>query len=141
MKDHQDPRATSTAFPHTEQELRKRCASAVVDVPSFDRPLGRCDLSACRGMCCYDGVYVDDHTAEVLEKLAAERAADFSRMGLELPEQIIIEDIWCPSNLVTDRKTALREYAFATVVDGYPKHFRQTACVFLLEDGRCGLQV
>ena len=92
-------------------------------------------------MCCYDGVYVDDHTAEVLKKLAAERAADFRKMGLSLPEQIITRDVWCPSSLVTDQKTALRGFSFSTAVDGYPTHFRQTACVFLLEDGRCGLQV
>lgn len=141
MIEHPDQHVPSTAFAATEEGLRKRCALATLDVASFSRPLARCDLSNCRGMCCYDGVYVDRPTAELLETLAVERAADFATMGLSLPEQIIIEDIWCPSNLVTDQKTALRQFGFAAAVDGYPPHFRQTACVFLLEDGRCGLQV
>jgi hypothetical protein len=130
-----------TAFEKTEERLRECCAAAEFDVPSFNRKLARCDLSSCRGMCCYDGVYVDEHTGQVLEKLALERKADFQRMGLDLPERILVEDRWRPSTLVTDRRTALREFPFASVVDGYPAHFRQTACIFLLADGRCGLQV
>lgn len=139
--DRQRPDAPLTAFEKTEVTLRERCASAEFDAPSFNRKVARCDLSSCRGMCCCDGAYVDQNTAEVIQKLAVERAADFRRMGLDLPDQIIVEDRWCPSSLVTSRKTALKEFPFASIVAGYPAHFRQTACVFLLDDGRCGLQV
>jgi hypothetical protein len=139
--DRQRRDAALTAFEKTEVELRERCASAEFDAPSFNRKVARCDLSSCRGMCCYDGAYLDENTAEVIQKLAVEREADFRKMGLELPDQIIVEDRWCPSSLVTNQKTALKDYPFASIVGGYPAHFRQTACVFLLDDGRCGLQV
>jgi hypothetical protein len=129
-----------TAFAETEAELRELCATAEFDAASFDRKLARCDLSHCRGMCCYDGVYVNQDTADVLRKLAIERAADFRDMGLNLPGEILMEDRWCPSSLVTNQKTAIREYPFSSVMEEYPTHFRQTACVFMLGDGRCGLQ-
>ncbi len=111
------------------------------DLPSFTRKLARCELSRCRGMCCYDGAYVDEDTGRVLEELAVDRAADFRDMGLDLPERVLEKDRWRPSGLVTDYRTALKPFPFAAIVDGYPAHFRQTACVFHLEDGRCGLQV
>jgi hypothetical protein len=137
----QDRDAALTAFEKTEATLRDRCASAEFDAPSFNRKVARCDLSRCRGMCCYDGVYVDENTADVIQKLAIEREADFRNMGLDLPSQILVEDRWCPSSLVTSQKTAVKDYPFASIVSGYPVHFRQTACIFLLDDGRCGLQV
>jgi len=139
--DRQRRDAFLTAFDKTEVALRERCATAEFDAPSFDRKVARCDLSHCRGMCCYDGVYLDENSVDVIRKLAVERETDFRDMGLDLPEQVIMEDRWCPSTLVTSQKTALKEYPFAAIVDGYPAHFRQTACVFLLGDGRCGLQV
>ena len=133
-------RHSVTAFAETEKKLRERCATVEFDTPSLTRKLGRCELSHCRGMCCYDGVYVDEDTGRVLETLAVVRAADFRDMGLDLPPQILEKDRWRPSGLVTDYRTALKPFPFAAAVDGYPAHFRQTACVFLIEDGRCGLQ-
>jgi hypothetical protein len=130
-----------TAFPGAESALRAHCAGAALDAPSFARRLARCDLARCRGMCCYDGVYVDEDTGAVLARLAVERRADFQAMGLALPDRILVTDRWRPSPLVSDQRTAVREFPFAAVVAGYPAHFRQTACVFMLEDGRCGLQV
>jgi hypothetical protein len=38
-------------------------------------------------------------------------------------------------------KTAVRPRAFSRIVQGFPFHFRDTACVFLAPDGRCALQV
>jgi hypothetical protein len=37
--------------------------------------------------------------------------------------------------------TALKPFPFRSLVLEYPGHFEETACVFLLDDGRCGLQV
>jgi len=84
--DQQGPDGPLTAFEKTEAALRDRCASAEFDAPSFNRKVARCALSRCRGMCCYDGVYVDENTADVIQRLAVERAADFREMGLDLPD-------------------------------------------------------
>ncbi len=130
-----------TAFAKTEERLRQSSATLAVDARSFTRKLERCDLAHCRGMCCYDGVYVDEDTGRVLKTLAVERAADFREMGLELPGEILEKDRWRPSSLVSDYRTAVKPFPFAAIVDRYPAHFRQTACIFLIEDGRCGLQV
>ncbi|PWU08940.1 MAG: hypothetical protein C5B47_03985, partial [Verrucomicrobia bacterium] len=37
--------------------------------------------------------------------------------------------------------TALKPRPFRSMIEGYPSHFDETACVFLMEDARCGLQV
>ena len=47
-----------TAFPRTEAHLRRTLAAAPLHVASLRRPLRRCALERCRGMCCYDGVYL-----------------------------------------------------------------------------------
>src|SRR5262245_36535000 len=58
-----------TAFPRTEVALRGTLATAPLDIPSFTRPVARCSLAACRGMCCYDGVYVNEEEAAVIEEV------------------------------------------------------------------------
>jgi hypothetical protein len=55
-----DAIAGLTAYPDDEAVLRRRLASAPVDVHSFRRPLKRCDIAHCQGMCCHDGVYVSE---------------------------------------------------------------------------------
>ena len=42
--------------------------------------------------------------------------------------------------LVSGLKTAVVPRPFSAEVDGFPDHFEDTACVFLLPDGRCSLQ-
>jgi hypothetical protein len=37
--------------------------------------------------------------------------------------------------------TALKSFPFQEMLPEYPQHFDQTACVFLLDDSHCGLQV
>ena len=126
-----------TAFGESEVALKKRYASAEIDPTEFRRNLKRCGLS-CKGMCCYGGVSVDDGTAVVLQQLATERADDFRHMGLELPETVVAPTEW---HGVVGNITALKLRPFRTLVPTYPEHFDETACCFLLEDARCGLQV
>jgi hypothetical protein len=51
---------------------------------------------------------------------------------------VVVEAEW--QGEVSGLKTAVRPHPFARRVEGYPGHFKDTACVFLLEDGRCALQ-
>jgi hypothetical protein len=127
-----------TAFTKSESSLRKRLANAKIDTQEFQRKLARCSLSTCRGTCCYDGASVDEDTANLVQQLSSERAADFRAMGLSLPEAVIVKSQW---HGVTGKKTATRPFPFRSLVPDYPSHFNETACVFLLDDGRCGLQV
>jgi hypothetical protein len=39
------------------------------------------------------------------------------------------------------RKTAVMPRRFSETVEGFPAHFRNTACAFLAPNGRCSLQV
>jgi hypothetical protein len=59
-------------------------------------------------------------------------------MGLNLPEKVIEKSEW---NGIKGVKTSVRPFPFRSLVKDYPTHFNETACVFLLEDGRCGLQI
>jgi hypothetical protein len=90
-------------------------------------------------MCCYDGVYVDDSTAAVLRRVAREEAPFFRDLGLTLPPEVIVEGEW--NGLVSGLKTAVVPRPFSAQVEGFPAHFEDTACAFLLPDGRCSLQV
>src|SRR5437870_5833782 len=71
-----------TAFASAEAALVESCAATPVDGAAFRRKLSRCSLRHCHGTCCYDGVHVDDDTAEILQQLADERADEFREMGL-----------------------------------------------------------
>jgi hypothetical protein len=127
-----------TAFKDSQQGLREKLASARIDATEFSRRIQRCSLATCRGMCCYDGASVDEHTAAQVQSLADSRRQDFMAMGLALPPQVIELNTW---NGVLSWKTSVRPFPYRSLVQDYPAHFGETACVFLLEDGRCGLQI
>ena len=131
--------ADLTAYPGDEAMLRERLARGTVDTRSFRRPLTRCDISQCRGMCCYDGVYVSEASAAVISHLAREHAAFFAELGLQMPPRVIVEGDW--GGRAEGLKTAVRPHPFSKTVEGYPEHFNNTACIFLTSDGRCSLQV
>ena len=138
-----------TAYPQTEQGCRDQLSQADIDVDSFRQNLQRCSLSACHGMCCYNGVPVNQETAEVIQKVVKEEADFFKTIGLNLPTEVIIDDPeyhkfpihtkeW--GYLGSIKKTAVKEKPFSSLVNDYPSHFTNTACVFLMDDSRCGLQ-
>lgn len=129
----------STAYPETEAALAKSAAAAGLNRAAFARPLARCDLAQCKGMCCYDGVYVSNETAVRLQQVADAQRPVFSAMGLDLPDQVVVQGQW--HGEVAGRKTAVKPWPGHADVADYPAHFTATACVFHLDDGRCGLQL
>jgi hypothetical protein len=133
------PEESLTAFRDDEAELRRRMSGGRVDAASFQRRLRRCQISECRGMCCYDGVYVSRGAAAVIERVAREHAAFFAGLGLRLPERLTVEGDWAWKR--GGLKMAVTRRPFSTTVKGYPPHFTDTACVFLAGDGRCSLQL
>jgi hypothetical protein len=128
----------NTAFEKSEAKLREQFGSAKLNPAEFQRKISRCSLATCRGMCCYFGVSVDDDTAEVLQQLSIDRASEFREMGLTLPELVVVSTEW---HGLVGRTTARKPFPFRSLISDYPAHFAETACVFLLDDGRCGLQV
>jgi hypothetical protein len=128
-----------TAFPQTEETLRQQFAGATFAVASLQRPLPPCDLSVCKGMCCYDGVYLEDDEAKVIAELAHSEADFFRELGLSLPEAVVVPGDF--HGLMTGPKTATTPRQWRNRVENYPAHFEDTSCCFLLEDGRCSLQV
>lgn len=138
-----------TAYPQTEQLCRDELNQAHLDIDSFMQIRQRCSLSSCHGMCCNEGTQVNEETAEVIQKLVAEEAEFFKSLGLDLPEEVIIDfdeyedfpvDKWEWKGLGSIKKTAIKEREFSRLVNDYPQHFKNTSCVFLLDDSRCGLQ-
>ena len=128
-----------TAYPDDEASLRSRVAGGRVDAESFRRPVARCEISTCRGMCCYDGVYVSRESATVIRRVAKEHAEFFAALDLQLPDGVIVEGDWSWKR--GGLKTAVTPRAFSETVEGFPPHFNDTACVFLTGDGRCSLQL
>jgi hypothetical protein len=128
-----------TAFPREELRLRHSHADAPVAAATFDRPLARCDLGHCRGMCCYDGIFLEPEVAAMLPRLARDEAAFFAGLGLRLPDQVVVDGEW--RGQVRGPKTAVAPRPLSQTVPGFPRHFHDTACVFATADGRCGLQL
>lgn len=134
-----ESKASLTAYAGDEAALRSRMAGGKVDAESFRRPVARCEISTCRGMCCYDGVYVSRETAAVIRRVAKEHAEFFAGRGLRLPKEVIVEGDWTWKR--GGLKTACTPRDFSGTVEGFPPHFTNTACVFLTADGRCSLQL
>src|SRR5262245_48050383 len=128
-----------TAFGLTEALLRQRLAGAGIAAETLRRLLRRVELIACHGMCCHDGVYLEEEEAVVLADLAEREAKFFRALGLDLPSPVVVEGDF--QGLMAGPKTATVPRAWVPRVEAYPAHFPDTACCFLLEDGRCGLQL
>lgn len=127
-----------TAYPETLAWLGETVAAIAVDAASLRRPLRRCDLARCGGTCCHDGVYLGPEEAEVVRAVVAESRDELEAMGLDLPSQVVVYGSW--RGAVSGPKTVVRPEPRRGIVEGYPDHFPETACVFLLPDARCGLQ-
>ena len=130
-------KGTVTAFGEYEAKIKEEFKDAKLDPTEFNRKLNACALT-CKGMCCYGGVSVDESTANVLNKLSRERASDFRDMGLDLPEQVVTRTEW---HGMVGNITAVKPRAFRSLIPDFPAHFDETACAFLMDDARCGLQV
>lgn len=89
-------------------------------------------------MCCYHGAHVNEEQAQVLQRLAQEEGAYFASIGVVLPETVIVEGHW--RGQPSGGKTALKPWGFRALVEGFPAHWEETACVFLTPEGYCGLQ-
>src|SRR6476619_8248853 len=70
-----------TAFQGTEAALQERCKDAKLSPAEFQRKLSRCSLTACRGMCCYGGVSVDDHNSRCASTFVNGTSIRFPRDG------------------------------------------------------------
>ena len=139
MTEHDDPAADSlTAFDESRKLLREKLNSAKICPEEFQRKLKRCSLSTCLGTCCYDGASVDEETGNVIQTLVDQRRADFTAMGFDLPDTVIETSEW---NGVVGKKTKSRPFPYRSSIKDYPAHFNKTGCVFLHQDGRCGLQM
>jgi hypothetical protein len=128
-----------TAFGETQRDLQRALKNATLNVSSFDRLSAPCDINDCKGMCCYDGVYVNEEEERVLTQLAHEKSEFFESVGAAVPKQPIVAANWPGIDKV--RKTAVVPRDFRTAVPTFPPHFEQTACVFLTDEGRCSLQL
>lgn len=109
-----------------------------LDIGALSRPLKRCDLFACGGTCCHDGVYLSSEEARVIRELVREQRDELAEIGAELPEQVVVYGKW--RDVASGPKTATRPAPMREKVVGYPAHFPETRCVFLLPDSRCALQ-
>lgn len=127
------PGLARTAFPATERLLRSAVADARLDAASFERPLSPCTLSRCGGTCCAEGATLNAEEALVLRQVARKHAALLRDLVPDLPDPAVVRDGGA-------ERTALKARAFRARVRDYPDHFPETACAFLLEDGRCALQ-
>lgn len=127
------------AYHNTIEWLGDLVAGMELDHAALQRPLKRCDLVRCGGNCCYDGAYLGEEEAEVIREVVRTSRADLERIGLELPDQTVVFGSWQDS--ISGPKTATRPSSLRQRIPDYPAHFAETACVFLLDDARCGLQV
>lgn len=91
-----------------------------------------CDYKKCQAMCCYDGVYLQDGEAEVIQNVVEANPEYFSFV----PEEYIVPGNW--NGTVSGQKTAVRAHAYTRF--DYPAFFNKTRCVFAKEDGSCSLQ-
>ncbi|AFZ60553.1 hypothetical protein H6G54_11510 [Anabaena cylindrica FACHB-243] len=139
-----------TAYPQTEKTCKDELSQSTLDIDSFQQHRQHCSLSSCHGMCCYNGVNVNQETAEVIQRVVEEEADFFKAIGLDLPAEVIIDDKeyekftvenkeW--EGICSIKKTAVKEKPFSNLVKDYPQHFKNTVCVFTVDDGRCGLQL
>jgi hypothetical protein len=135
--------APAMAFPATARAVRDAFGHAPLDAASFARPLLPCDLRDCRGTCCTEGVTLNAEEAMVLRALVRREGEALRALAPAMPAQPIVpvdpgddgeDDEDGPA------RTALVPRAYHGVVAGYPPHFRDAACAFLMPDARCALQ-
>jgi G:T/U-mismatch repair DNA glycosylase len=80
-------------------------------------------------------VYLSEEEAEGVEWIAAQERERLLEFGLRLPEKVVMS-----ARKGTARKTATRRAERGELATDFPQHFEKTRCVFLDEQGRCGIQ-
>ncbi len=128
----------STAFPNRAESIADIVSRAELDIESLCQPIQPCQLATCRGTCCHDGVYLSGEEAETIRTITTDLADDFTDMGLDLPERVVVYGRF--RDIASGPKTATRPAPMHDMVADYPSHFADTNCVFLLPDARCALQ-
>lgn len=126
-----------TAFPNSEAYIRTVLADADYDPLPFEQSFSRC--KNCKGMCCYHGAHLNDEEAAFVQAVADQERDYFASKGIELPEQVVIEGTWRGKS--SGKKTALKPWNYQERLPNFPQHWDNTACVFLTQEGWCGLQL
>jgi len=122
-------------MPETKKYFVKRLRNAPIDFESFGIKLRQCRMEDCLGMCCYDGVCLDEDEEHYIGAIVDAHPVYFKELGITREnafEDAIFIDSEC-------RKTTTRKFKYPPHV-GYPKHFEKTSCIFRHPDGRCSLQ-
>ncbi len=127
-----------TAYSETREMLADTVRAMTIDRVALSRPLKRCELTACGGTCCHDGVYLSSEEARVLRTLVEEDRETIEETGVTLPEKVVVYGKW--RDITSGPKTATRSADMQSRVSDYPPHFPGTNCAFLLPDARCSLQ-
>lgn len=122
--------------PETLKVLASQIREARVDHAAFEVLLRPCEMSRCKATCCYDGVSVSTEEGVYLEKLVRGSLLSGGGIfaGLDL-EAIIVN-----GQHQGGKKTGIRPAGVGELADDFPVHFPKTRCVFLDQQGFCGLQ-
>lgn len=96
-------------------------------------PMQRCLLGECKGACCLHGVWIDRAERDDI-------LAHADQIAAYMPETLRDPEVWFDGR--TDRDPFSRSgFVFHSNVLPDPAHYGGTACVFLLADAKCALQV
>ena len=120
-----------TAFAGAETALVESCAAAPVNGTAFaaSSPVARCANAA-------EPAATTASTSTMTPPRSFDdsrpTADEFREMGLNLPDAVIVHEQWRGSDPAA--KAAVKTISVQSVVEDYPAHFNDTACVFLLED-------
>lgn len=131
-----DPSQLLDATPETKKYFKRRLFRAPVDYESFMTPLRLCDIGQCFGMCCHDGVCLDDDEEHYVAAVVDAHPVFFRQTVGVTSENAFEDAIFLDSET---RKTRTRRFKYPPHAN-YPKHFPQTSCVFRMPDGKCALQ-
>ncbi|MDK2970341.1 MAG: hypothetical protein PWP23_96 [Candidatus Sumerlaeota bacterium] len=122
-------------IPESRKYFRKRLSKAPIDFESFGTLLKPCTMGECCGMCCYDGVCLDEDEEHYVGAVVDAHPLHFKELGITR-ENAFEDAIFIDTET---RKTRTKKFKYPEHVN-FPKHFDKTSCVFRYDDGRCSLQ-
>lgn len=93
----------------------------------------RCTLGECCAACCLYGVWLDREEADELIQYA-------EMISPHLKPSYRDPSMWLDTLIEEDPHTPTGQVVHARVVED-PDHYGGTACIFLRDDHKCGLQV